>query len=41
MEVKKTKKTDDHYAADFKEEILGMLNSVKNVDVISKTFGIG
>ena len=46
MEVKKTKKTHTHYEPDFKEEILRMriaaqLNSGKNVDEISKTFGIG
>jgi transposase len=41
MEVKKTKKTHAHYEPDFKEEILRMLNSGKNVDEISKTFGIG
>lgn len=40
MEVKKTKKTHAHYEPDFKEEILRMLNSGKNVDEISKTFGI-
>ena len=38
MEVKKT---HAHYEPDFKEEILRMLNSGKNVDEISKTFGIG
>ena len=46
MEVNKTKKTHAHYEPDFKEEILRMriaaqLNSGKNVDEISKTFGIG
>ena len=41
MESKKTKKTHTHYEPDFKEEILRMLNSGKNVDEISKTFGIG
>jgi transposase len=41
MEVKKTKKSHAHYEPDFKEEILRMLNSGKNVDEISKTFGIG
>ena len=46
MEAKKNKKTHTHYEADFKEEILRMriaaqLNSGKNVDEISKTFGIG
>jgi len=41
MEVKKTKKTHAHYEPDFKEEILRMLNSGRNVDEISKTFGIG
>jgi len=41
MEAKKTKKTHAHYEPDFKEEILRMLNSGKNVDEISKTFGIG
>ena len=41
MEAKKTKKTHTHYEPDFKEEILRMLNSGKNVDEISKTFGIG
>jgi transposase len=41
MEVKKTKKTHTHYEADFKDEILRMLNSGKSVDEISKTFGIG
>ena len=40
MEVKKTKKSHAHYEPDFKEEILRMLNSGKNVDEISKTFGI-
>ena len=42
MEVKKqeNKKTHIHYEPDFKEEILRMLNSGKNVDEISKTFGI-
>ena len=40
MEVKKTKKSHAHYEHDFKEEILRMLNSGKNVDEISKTFGI-
>jgi transposase len=40
MEAKKTKKTHTHYEPDFKEEILRMLNSGKNVDEISKTFGI-
>jgi transposase len=40
MEVKKTKKTHAHYEPDFKEEILRMLNSGKNVDEISKIFGI-
>jgi transposase-like protein len=37
---KKTKKSHAHYEPDFKEEILRMLNSGKNVDEISKTFGI-
>jgi len=41
MEVKKTKKSHAHYEPDFKEEILRMLNTGKNVDEISKTFGIG
>ena len=41
MEVKKTKRNHAHYEPDFKEEILRMLNSGKNVDEISKTFGIG
>ena len=46
MEVKKNKKSHAHYEPDFKEEILRMriaaqLNSGKNVDEISKTFGIG
>lgn len=41
MDVKKTKKSHAHYEPDFKEEILRMLNSGKNVDEISKTFGIG
>ena len=46
MEVKKAKKLHTHYEPDFKEEILRMriaaqLNSGKNVDEISKTFGIG
>jgi transposase len=46
MEARKTKKTHTHYEADFKEEILRMriaaqLNSGKNVNEISKTFGIG
>ena len=41
MEAKKNKKTHTHYEADFKDEILRMLNSGKNVDEISKTFGIG
>jgi transposase len=41
MEAQKTKKTHTHYEPDFKEEILRMLNSGKNVDEISKTFGIG
>jgi transposase len=41
MEVKKTKKSHAHYEPDFKEEILRMLNSGKNVDEISKTFRIG
>ena len=41
MEVKKAKKTHTHYEPDFKEEILRMLSSGKNVDEISKTFGIG
>ena len=45
MDVKKTKKSHAHYELDFKEEILRMriaaqLNSGKNVDEISKTFGI-
>jgi len=40
MEVKKTKKSHAHYEHDFKEEILRMLNSGKNIDEISKTFGI-
>ena len=40
MEVKKIKKSHPHYEPDFKEEILRMLNSGKNVDEISKTFGI-
>ena len=40
MEVKKTKKSHAHYEPDFKEEILRMLNFGKNVDEISKTFGI-
>jgi transposase len=40
MDVKKTKKSHAHYEPDFKEEILRMLNSGKNVDEISKTFGI-
>ena len=40
MEAKKTNKTHTHYEADFKEEILRMLNSGKSVDEISKTFGI-
>ena len=40
MDVKKTKKSYAHYEPDFKEEILRMLNSGKNVDEISKTFGI-
>ena len=40
MDVKKTKKSNAHYEPDFKEEILRMLNSGKNVDEISKTFGI-
>ncbi len=43
MEVKKT---HTHYEADFKEELIRMLiaaqlNSGKNVDETSKTFGIG
>ena len=41
MEVEKNKKSHAHYEPDFKEEILRMLNSGKNVDEISKTFGIG
>jgi transposase len=41
MEVKKTKKSHAHYEADFKEELIRMLNSGKNVDETSKTFGIG
>jgi len=46
MEVKKAKKSHTYYEVDFKEEILRMriaaqLNSGKNVDEISKTFGIG
>ena len=41
MEVKKAKKSHTHYEADFKEEILRMLNSGKSIDEISKTFGIG
>ena len=41
MEVKKAKKSHAHYEPDFKEEILRMLNSGKNVDELSKTFGIG
>jgi transposase-like protein len=45
MDVKKTKKSYAHYEPDFKEEILRMrsaaqLNSGKNVEEISKTFGI-
>ena len=40
MEVQKTKKSHTKYDADFKEEILRMLNSGKNVDEISNTFGI-
>jgi len=32
IEVKKTKKSHAHYEPDFKEEILRMLNSRKNVD---------
>ena len=45
MDVKKTKKSHAHYEPDFKEEILririaAQLNSGKNVDEISKTFGI-
>jgi len=34
-------KTRQHYATDFKEEIIRMLNSGKNVKELSKTFGIG
>ena len=46
MEIRKTKKSHAHYNPDFKEEILRMriaaqLHSGKNVDEISKTFGIG
>jgi transposase len=40
MEVKKSKKSYTHYEADFKEELLRMLNSGESVDEISKTFGI-
>ena len=36
MDVKKTKKSYAHYEPDFKEEILRMLNSGKNVDEISR-----
>ncbi len=36
MEVKKTKKSHAHYEADFKEELIRMLNSGKNVDEISR-----
>ena len=41
MEVEKVKKSHTYYEADFKEEILRVLNSGKNVDEVSKTFGIG
>jgi transposase len=41
MQEMEVKKTHAHYEPDFKEEILRMLNSGKNVDEISKTFGIG
>ncbi len=41
MEAKKTKKSYANYGPDLKEELLRMLNSGKNDDEISKTFGIG
>ncbi len=46
MDVKKTKESHAHYEPDFKEKIIririaAQLNSGKNIDEISKTFGIG
>jgi len=46
MEVKEIKKSHTHYDTDFKDELLKMriaaqLNSGKNIDKISKTFGVG
>ena len=41
MATDQKQKPRQHYAADFKEEIIRMLSSGKNVKEISKTFGIG
>ncbi|WP_409014657.1 transposase [Emticicia sp. 21SJ11W-3] len=41
MERERKGSSRQYYAADFKEEIIRMLNSGKNVSEISRTFGIG
>ena len=40
MEVLKTGKVRQLYEADFKDELIRMMNSGKNVQEISETFGI-
>lgn len=41
MSTEQKGKLRQQYATDFKEEIIRMLNSGKNVKELSKTFGIG
>ncbi len=41
MATEQKQKLRQHYASDFKEEIIRMLNSGKHVKELSKTFGIG
>lgn len=41
MEKEKKGSSRQYYAADFKEEIIRMLNSGKKASEISRTFGIG
>lgn len=41
METIQKQKPRQQYASDFKEEIIRMLNTGKNVKELSNTFGIG
>jgi transposase len=41
MATEQKQQSRQQYAADFKDEIIRMLNSGKNVKELSKTFGIG